>query len=117
MSVNILFFASAKDVVGTASLMMEADGWTIEMLLKELQRQFPRFEQLNDRFLIAVNQEYADMNHVLKDGDEVAVIPPVSVRELLFSHSFHREDNSLDNFQNQRLLVHVLFRRNHFYAS
>jgi molybdopterin converting factor subunit 1 len=109
MSVSVLFFASAKDVVGTASLMMAADGWTIEMLLKELQRQYPRFEQLNDHFLIAVNQEYTEMNHVLKDGDEVAVIPPVSVRELLYSHSFDREDSLLDNFQNQRLLVYVPF--------
>ncbi len=28
--------------------------------------------------LIAVNQEYVPMTHHLRDGDEVAIIPPVS---------------------------------------
>jgi molybdopterin synthase sulfur carrier subunit len=33
---------------------------------------------LPENTLIAVNMEYTDINHALKDGDEVAFFPPVT---------------------------------------
>ncbi len=35
-------------------------------------------QPLPQRLLAAVNQEYADLNAVLRDGDEVAFFPPVT---------------------------------------
>jgi molybdopterin converting factor small subunit len=38
----------------------------------------PRFQALPKDALLAVNQSFADPGTPLKDGDEVAVMPPVS---------------------------------------
>jgi molybdopterin converting factor small subunit len=46
---------------------------TLQTLLAE-----PRFRPLPLEALLAVNQVFADRSSVLKDGDEVALMPPVS---------------------------------------
>jgi molybdopterin converting factor small subunit len=38
----------------------------------------PRFQALPPEALLAVNQAFADRSYVLNDGDEVALMPPVS---------------------------------------
>ncbi|HXG37433.1 MAG TPA: MoaD/ThiS family protein, partial [Bacteroidota bacterium] len=38
----------------------------------------PKFEQWKSSLRLAVNLEYVNSDHPLQDGDEVAVIPPVS---------------------------------------
>jgi len=38
----------------------------------------PRFEALPKDTLLAVNQRFADPDFTLSDGDEVALMPPVS---------------------------------------
>jgi len=79
MSINVLFFAAAKDAVGKASLVVHAAGKRVDQLLQELTTQHPVLAQIADSMMVAVNQEYADMDQLLKAGDEVALIPPVSV--------------------------------------
>ena len=46
---------------------------TLGMLLAE-----PRFQALPPEALLAVNQAFAVRSSVLKEGDEVALMPPVS---------------------------------------
>ena len=41
-------------------------------------RRYPNFSPNPPDIVIAVNREYAHHDHPLKDGDEVAFIPPVS---------------------------------------
>jgi molybdopterin converting factor small subunit len=43
-----------------------------------LKQRLPAIAELLDRAAFAVNQEYAGRDAVLKDGDELAVIPAVS---------------------------------------
>ena len=45
--------------------------------IEGLRADFPGLEGAG-RFAIAVNSEYADEGRLLVDGDEVALIPPVS---------------------------------------
>ncbi len=42
--------------------------------------QYPQLEELQGNFVLSLNQEYlgADEEQLLKSGDEVAVIPPIS---------------------------------------
>lgn len=53
-------------------------GATVGQAASELVRLYPSIAGDASRLVVAVNQEYADHTHVLKDSDEVAFIPPVS---------------------------------------
>ncbi len=52
-------------------------GETVGSLAGKLAMQFPRLGQ-SIGLRLAVNRHYVALDHVLQDGDEVAVIPPVS---------------------------------------
>lgn len=47
-------------------------------LAAEVARQYPGLTQRPESMVVAVNQEYRDHSFVLSDGDEAALIPPVS---------------------------------------
>ena len=78
MTVTVLLFASYADLFGTRSLDIELPtGATVRQLVERLAG-FPGAERLPPRPLVAVNQDYAKETRVLKQGDEIAVIPPVA---------------------------------------
>jgi len=79
MKVKCLFFAGARDAVGVNSDTIELDeGTTTVGFTKVLLRKFPSIEKVLQTSLLAVNQEYVEDPVLLKEGDEVAVIPPIS---------------------------------------
>jgi molybdopterin converting factor subunit 1 len=77
MELNILAFGIAKQIVGSRCITMNMNAPSVGSLMHELEQQYPDLRKLSC-YRIAVNQEYADMDHELKDQDEVAIIPPVS---------------------------------------
>ncbi|RMI03711.1 MAG: molybdopterin converting factor subunit 1 [Calditrichaeota bacterium] len=78
ITVHIKLFALGRELIGTGELDWNCpEGTTVETLLKQLKNEYPRFAELTS-FLTAVNMEYVEPNTALKDGDEVAIIPPVS---------------------------------------
>jgi molybdopterin converting factor subunit 1 len=77
MRVTVLYFGVLKDVMGRRSAVMDvAEGASVRELLG-LHRGAGR-AAVWDSIAVAVNQEYARAEDVLKDGDEVALLPPVS---------------------------------------
>lgn len=77
MRVRVLYFGVLKDVMGRRSVEMDlAEGTSVTGLLA-LHRSFGK-AAVWDSIAVAVNQEYARAEDVLKDGDEVALLPPVS---------------------------------------
>ena len=54
------------------------EGATAAVLLRHLSDQFDGPFANSDSLVVAVNGEYVPLSHVLKEGDEVALIPPVS---------------------------------------
>lgn len=79
MRVHALFFASGREAVGKKELEVElSEGSTVAELWKSLTREYPGLEGLSPSLLLAVNQEYVSRDVILKQGDEVAFIPPVS---------------------------------------
>jgi molybdopterin converting factor subunit 1 len=79
MTVRVLFFASLRERVkrNEASWSI-GDGATVDVLWRSLIAELPMIEPLGSAVRFAVNREYVDRDHVLADGDEVAIIPPVS---------------------------------------
>jgi molybdopterin converting factor subunit 1 len=76
MRVTVLYFGVLKDVAGRRSVVMDvAKGASVADLLA-LHRVDG--SAVWDSIAVAVNQEYARGGDVLQDGDEVALLPPVS---------------------------------------
>lgn len=78
MTLRVLTFGIARDIVGASTLPVETGtGTTVAELKQQLLEKYPQFGALSS-LLIAVNAEYGSEETVLREGDEVALIPPVS---------------------------------------
>jgi MoaE-MoaD fusion protein len=77
--VNVLFFGAARDATGTdeAQLVL-APPHDSQNALEQVLTTYPALRRFGKSLLFAVNQEYADPNRQISDGDELAVFPPVS---------------------------------------
>jgi molybdopterin converting factor subunit 1 len=79
MRVCVLYFGVLKDLVGRGRWEMDlAEGASVAELLEAHRGLAKGQEALWESIAVAVNQEYARAGDVLKDGDEVALLPPVS---------------------------------------
>ena len=79
MQVKVLLFASLKEQVGERSVSVQLpDAATVHDLLHALTERFPSLASRLTAVRVAVNEEYATAATVLHNGDEVALIPPVS---------------------------------------
>lgn len=77
MHVVVRCFASVRELFGQEALRLELpEGATLAVLEAELARRRPDFARLP--LARAVNRAYARPEQVLRDGDEVAFIPPIS---------------------------------------
>lgn len=75
---KVLAFGIVKDIFSNSMVNVDlTDGATIDKLKTLLEEKYPRLHQLGS-YMIAVNNEYASINEVIHEGDEVAIIPPVS---------------------------------------
>lgn len=79
MQVRVLFFGQLKEIVGSGEATFEAsEGARVEDLFSIYAQRFPRLKGFRESVAPAVNQEYAAWGTVLRAGDEVALLPPVS---------------------------------------
>jgi molybdopterin synthase catalytic subunit len=81
MRVKCLFFAASRDVTGVQEKELTiADGTKTDALIAHLIEQFPGLGPIFQSAVLAVNQDYTDPESPveLKEGDEIAVIPPIS---------------------------------------
>lgn len=78
MKVNVLAFGIARDIMGGSMVGVEVpNACSIGVLKKLLMDLYPALSSLSS-FTIAINGEYAQPDMVIAEGDEVAIIPPVS---------------------------------------
>lgn len=79
MTVRTLLFARYRELAGTDALDVELpDAATGRDLIERLRSSGGGWERIPPEPAIAVNMVYAGLDHPLADGDEVALIPPVS---------------------------------------
>ncbi len=79
MKVEVLFFGLAHDLTGFDREQVEiANGTSVSDLRRRYEERFPRLRELAASLLAAVNHELAEPSQLLRDGDEVAFMPPVS---------------------------------------
>lgn len=75
--IQILFFAQLQEKVGESKITIEANDITIAELKNNYLKKY-EIDPLLDASMVAVNEEYAPDDTILKTGDTVAFIPPVS---------------------------------------
>ncbi len=76
---RILFFAQLKDATGCDTTELNvASLLSTEQFWAELLKQFPKLAAHRTSVRLARNHEYAMPDARFSDGDEVALIPPVS---------------------------------------
>ena len=79
MHIRLLLFATCRDAVGAKEIDLDLeDGSTAGMLREELSSRYPKLQAMKNILSLAVNAEYVGDEIVLRNGDEVALIPPVS---------------------------------------
>ena len=78
MGISVQFYSYFKDLTGCAQISETVpEGGTLADLLKIIFRRFPKLTAMERSMLVAVGVDYQPRNHVLKDGDEVSLFPPV----------------------------------------
>lgn len=75
MTIQVKFFASLRERVGKADLQLAAED---KLNALKVWQQATGETELANNILIAVNMEYVDPDHGVKEGDEVAFFPPVT---------------------------------------
>jgi molybdopterin synthase catalytic subunit len=79
MRVTVLFFGVLKEMLASQSQTLELPvGATVDAVLGHYRELLPQQAKLWPALAIAVNQSYAGRGRLLQDGDEVALLPPVS---------------------------------------
>lgn len=81
ITITILFFASSRSLASLPSTLLSLPApSSTASLLPVLLARFPRLRELVDAggMVLSVDGEYATEDTPLRDGAEVAVIPPIS---------------------------------------
>ena len=79
MDIDIRFFAVIREIVGRSAERRQLPvGSTAGDVFDELTREYPRLERMRPVTMVMVNKAYVTQDHVLRHGDELALIPPVS---------------------------------------
>ena len=79
MRVTVRLFARLRDLAGGGELVRDVPGpATVQTVWNALVAEMPALVEYERTMSVAVNAEYARMAAELREGDEVAFLPPVS---------------------------------------
>jgi molybdopterin converting factor subunit 1 len=79
MRVHVKLFAVLRDKAGVSELQLELpEGATVSQAVRKLEEAHATLGPHFSRSAFAINQDYAKGDAELHDGDELALIPPVS---------------------------------------
>jgi MoaE-MoaD fusion protein len=85
--IRVLFFGVTRDIVGRTEDSLEiTPGARLETVLEEYAARFPRLREMTGSLVLALNQQFSSPSSAVHDGDEVALLPPVSGGSGCFTH-------------------------------
>ncbi|HAR46721.1 MAG: hypothetical protein A2X56_08690 [Nitrospirae bacterium GWC2_57_13] len=78
--ITIKLFALLRDREGAGTLAVTTQAGRVDELLAQIAREYPSLAELitHGSLLVSVNQEFATKESAVRDGDEVALMPPFS---------------------------------------
>jgi molybdopterin synthase catalytic subunit len=79
ISIRIRYFAILRELLGKSEETISVpDGTIVSEVYPLVTSEQPRLARLRRSMMLMVNEDYVEPGYVLRDGDEVAFIPPVS---------------------------------------
>jgi len=79
MQIQVRLFATYREIVGEGQLAWTfRDGTTVGQLVEAVLAKYPRLLGHEKSMVLAVNHEVVRLDVVLREGDEVALLPPMS---------------------------------------
>jgi MoaE-MoaD fusion protein len=79
MRVRVLLFGQLKDIVGRQEDSLDLEpGSRLDAVMTHYAERYPKLQGLAKSIACSINQEYAQGAVVLREGDEVGLLPPVS---------------------------------------
>ena len=79
ITVRVLFFGGARDAVGAEEISLDLPNPSNMSEAREaILGKHPTLARFGKSLLFAVNQEYAEPERQIQNGDELAIFPPVS---------------------------------------
>ena len=78
--ITVKLFAILKDRVGRDEVKITAANGTVADLLQQVSREYPALSDIlaPGRIVVSVNHEFVKQDAPIRDGDEVAFMPPFS---------------------------------------
>jgi molybdopterin converting factor small subunit len=78
MSVRVSFYSYFRDLAGVAETSVAvASGARVGELVEAVFERFPKLRPMGKCMLVAVGVDYQRFDFALREGDEVALFPPV----------------------------------------
>ncbi len=78
MNVRVHFYSYFRELTGCGETQETVpEGGTLNDLYQRLAARFPKLAAMEKSTLMAVGVDYQTRDHVLRDGDEVSLFPPV----------------------------------------
>jgi len=85
--VKVLFFGMLKDIVGRSEDQIEVqEGDRLGSVFDRYAREFPRLKGFETSIVLASNHQFCDRSAALREGDEIAFLPPVSGGTARYTH-------------------------------
>lgn len=79
--ITLKYFASLKSIAGKDEEQLDLGSeTTVQKLSETLSKTAPQIGEMiqGKKVIVAINQNVADLDTVIHDGDEVAFLPPFS---------------------------------------
>jgi molybdopterin converting factor subunit 1 len=79
MRVTVRFFASHREATGLTTYIADVpDGSSAAEVLSSLYGSFPKLKSASVRVAFAINRNHVNPATPLRDGDELALLPPMA---------------------------------------
>jgi len=78
MKVPVHFFSHLRDAAGTSESTADLpEGASVADLLNVLYGRHPKLREWDGSILVGAGVEFVTRDHLLKEGDQIAIMPPV----------------------------------------
>jgi len=74
--INILLFAHLQEAVGVSTLSVELSDVTVAQVKEWMEQHYPQLTL--QQMMTAINEEFAMDTTIVRSGDTIAFIPPIS---------------------------------------